>query len=185
MSKRSVAVEIAGQPYRIRSDADEQSLHRLAAYVDRAMTRVREGTGTVDSLDVAVLTCLNLAREILVLREQRGRGVEDGKLRALIERVESALPQAAGAASSPTEVPKEAVAQEGDSVDSARNASGGAASPAKTPERTGTGEEGAAASDSSSPEPPRTLELPSIETLRDRSPLPETSASRRTGTSGR
>jgi len=37
MSKRSVAVEIAGQAYRIRSDADEASLHRLAGYVDRAM----------------------------------------------------------------------------------------------------------------------------------------------------
>jgi cell division protein ZapA (FtsZ GTPase activity inhibitor) len=95
MSKPLVAVEIAGQHYRIRSDADESSLHSLAAYVDRAMGRVREGTGTADSLDVAVLTCLNLAREILSLRDQRAGAVHDQKhdqkLRALIERVELAL----------------------------------------------------------------------------------------------
>ena len=91
MSKRLGAIEISGQRYRIRSDADESSLHRLAAYVDRAMGRVREGTGTVDSLDVAVLTCLNLAREILSLRDQRVGAVQDQKLRALIERVELVL----------------------------------------------------------------------------------------------
>lgn len=91
MSKRLVSVEIAGQLYRIRSDAEEESLQRLAAYVDRAMGRVRERTGTVDSLDVAVLTCLNLAREILSLRDQRGIVAGDRNLRTLIERVESAL----------------------------------------------------------------------------------------------
>ena len=67
-NRRSVAVWIAGHEYRIRSDGDDEGLIRIAGYVDRAMQRVRERTGTVDSLDVAVLTCLNLAREILELK---------------------------------------------------------------------------------------------------------------------
>ena len=63
--RRAVAVQIAGHEYKIRSDGDEEGVVRIAGYVDQAMQRVRERTGTVDSLDVAVLTCLNLAREIL------------------------------------------------------------------------------------------------------------------------
>lgn len=89
--RRSVAVWIAGHEYKIRSDGDDDGLVRIAGYVDRAMQRVRERTGTVDSLDVAVLTCLNLAREILALHERPRADVGDEKLRQLIERVESAL----------------------------------------------------------------------------------------------
>ena len=65
MSKKSVAVRILGQEYRIRSDADEEWLQHVAACVDTAMDQVRERTKTVDTLDVALLTCLNLAREVL------------------------------------------------------------------------------------------------------------------------
>ena len=90
-----VAVRIAGHEYKIRSDGDPEGLKEIAGYVDRAMARVRERTGTVDTFDVAVLTCLNLAREILALREARtpegSTAIEDGKLQSLIEQVEAAL----------------------------------------------------------------------------------------------
>ena len=90
-----VKVRIAGHEYKIRSDGDPDGLKEIAGYVDRAMARVRELTGTVDSFDVAVLTCLNLAREILALREARtpegSTAIEDDKLRSLIEEVEAAL----------------------------------------------------------------------------------------------
>lgn len=89
--RRSVPVWIAGHEYKIRSDGDDDGLVRIAGYVDRAMQRVRERTGTVDSLDVAVLTCLNLAREILALHDRPRAGADDEKLRLLIDRVESAL----------------------------------------------------------------------------------------------
>lgn len=89
--RRAVAVRIAGHDYKIRSDGDDEGLVRIAGYVDQAMDRVRERTGTVDSLDVAVLTCLNLARELLSLHEQRSSGVDDARVRELIERVEAAI----------------------------------------------------------------------------------------------
>ena len=105
-NRRSVAVWIAGQEYKLRSDGDDDGLIRIAGYVDRAMQRVRERTGTVDSLDVAVLTCLNLAREILAWHERPSSDVGDEKLRLLIERVESALTSApAGTAAEPTAEP--------------------------------------------------------------------------------
>ena len=90
-----VAVRIAGHEYKVRSENDPEALREIAGYVDRAMNRVRERTGTVDTFDVAVLTCLNLAREILSLREARtpagSTAVEEDKLQGLIERVEEAL----------------------------------------------------------------------------------------------
>lgn len=95
MNKKSVAVRIAGHKYKILSDGDADSLRKVASYVDQAMDRVRERTRTVDTLDVSVLTCLNLAREILALREQerdqKNVAVEDDRMRSLIERVETVL----------------------------------------------------------------------------------------------
>lgn len=96
MAKRAVAVRISGQEYRIKSDADESSLQRVANCVDAAMDQIRSRTGTVDSLDVAILTSLNLAREVLELRERVGAvgrtdEQEAERLRELIELAESAL----------------------------------------------------------------------------------------------
>ena len=140
MSKHSVAVRIAGHQYKIRSDGDPVGLREIAGYVDRAMDRVRERTGTVDTLDVAVLTCLNLAREILALRDQTaGASVDQEKLRGLIGRVEAALGDAAPIAG----------------VD--------AASEVTSDSATETAEAAADAKDSA-----RTLDLPSVESLRDR-----------------
>jgi cell division protein ZapA (FtsZ GTPase activity inhibitor) len=91
MSKESVAVRIAGHNYKILSDGDADLLRKIASYVDQAMGQVRKRTGTVDTLDVAVLTCLNLAREVLALRDQQNGAVEDDRMRSLIERVETIL----------------------------------------------------------------------------------------------
>jgi cell division protein ZapA (FtsZ GTPase activity inhibitor) len=96
-TKRSVAVRIAGHEYRIRSEADEEWLQKVANYVDHGMEQIRERTGTVDTLDVAILTALNLARENLDLRakfeEDRGAaaGVAASRIDALIDLVESAM----------------------------------------------------------------------------------------------
>lgn len=90
--RRSVAVTIQGKEFRIRSDDDPGALHEIARYVDATMARVRTRTGTIDSLDVAMLTALNLAREVVESRDAGGRdAVDEGRLRALIERAESAL----------------------------------------------------------------------------------------------
>jgi len=95
VDKRVIAVHISGQEYRVRTDSDEGSLQRVAAHVDAAMSRIRARTGTVDTLDVAVLTCLNLARDLLAFRERAKDGdaaaPDETVLRELIELAESAL----------------------------------------------------------------------------------------------
>ena len=92
---RSVSVSIRGQEFRILSDDDQESLQRVARYLDDTMGKVEERTGTVDSLDVALLTALNLARELVGIREGRldagTAGLEPGRLLAVIELAESAL----------------------------------------------------------------------------------------------
>ena len=94
-SKRAVAVRIRGQEFRILSDDDDAWLQRVAGYLDETMATVEERTGTVDSHDVALLTALNLARELVEIRERepaaRATGASAERLRGLIELAESAL----------------------------------------------------------------------------------------------
>jgi len=97
-AKRSISVRILGHEYRIRSEADERAVQRVAAFVDETMAKIRERTQTVDTLDLAVLAALNLANDLLALRESRpapGESLEAGRLRALIERVEAAAASSA------------------------------------------------------------------------------------------
>lgn len=155
MSKQSVAVRIAGHNYKILSDGDADSLRQVASYVDQAMDRVRERTRTVDTLDVSVLTCLNLAREILALRDQKNVAVEDERMRSLIERVETILGR---------ECADEAGEASSAKADGSRGKADG--SHAENEER------GSA----------RTLDLPSVEALRDRvAAFPDATAADSTG----
>ena len=98
MGRPAVAVRIRGQEFRIRSGEDEESLRRVASYLDETMAQVESRTGTVDTLSVAMLTALNLAREVLEARElaSAGEGADPERLRSLIELAEGALePRAA------------------------------------------------------------------------------------------
>ena len=91
--RRSVAVRIRGREFRILTDGGEDRLQRVAGLVDQTMGRVERQTGAVDTLDVALLAALNLARELLELREggAPGPGLDADQLRSLVEQAESAL----------------------------------------------------------------------------------------------
>ncbi len=57
------------------------------------MQRIRERTGTVDTVHVAVLTALNVANRFVAQQEQAivpGEPIAPERVRALIELVESA-----------------------------------------------------------------------------------------------
>lgn len=103
MSKRSIAVRILGAEYRIRSESDEGVVRRVAALVEDTMARIRDRTQTVDTLDLAVLAALNLANDLIALREAsagdpRGAGepVDGARLARLIATVEAAAVEGAG-----------------------------------------------------------------------------------------
>lgn len=97
--KPAVSIRLAGKEYRIRSDASEEWLQKVADHVDKAMQNIRERTNTVDSLDIALLAALNLAREVLRLQsratgEESMNDVSDARLRNLIDQIELELPAA-------------------------------------------------------------------------------------------
>jgi cell division protein ZapA (FtsZ GTPase activity inhibitor) len=95
--KRTVSVWIFGQEYRVRSDSDEESIRRAAAFVDETMGNIRDRTGAIDSLNIAVLAALNISKHLMALREKNGVGgaqeaVPLDQLKELVRLVESAVP---------------------------------------------------------------------------------------------
>ncbi len=91
MSARSISVTIAGNEYKIRHDGEGDGawLERVAREVDSAMAKIRERTGTVDTRDLAVLTALNLARELLDARRTGFAAGDRALMRELIELAEA------------------------------------------------------------------------------------------------
>lgn len=63
-----VQVEIYGQIYSLKGTDDPARIRELAAYVDTKMKEIEKGTGTVDSLRVAILTALTITDELYRLR---------------------------------------------------------------------------------------------------------------------
>jgi cell division protein ZapA (FtsZ GTPase activity inhibitor) len=95
--KRTVSVWIFGQEYRVRSDSDEESIRRAAAFVDETMGNIRDRTGAIDSLNIAVLAALNISKHLMALREKDGvsagqEAIPLDQLKDLIRLVESAVP---------------------------------------------------------------------------------------------
>jgi cell division protein ZapA len=91
-TRRSVSVRIRGKEFRVLTDGDDESIQRVAGLLDQTMARVERHTGSVDSLDVAMLAALNLARELLELRDGGPIvGADADRLRSLVEQAESAL----------------------------------------------------------------------------------------------
>lgn len=94
-SRESVSVRILGHDYRIRSDGDAEGVRRAARLLEETLERVQGRAGTVDSLDVAVLAALNLAHQLVGLRDPQRREAEapldPARLEALVALVESAV----------------------------------------------------------------------------------------------
>ncbi len=65
-----VQVEIYGQIYSLKGTDDSARIRELAAYVDANMKEIERGTGTVESLRVAILTALTITDELYRLRMQ-------------------------------------------------------------------------------------------------------------------
>lgn len=83
MEKRSIEVEIFGHRYTLKSEFSEERVKRVAEYVDGKMKEVAQGTKSVDSLHIAVLTALNIAQDYL-----RERGNTEELLQQIEEKAD-------------------------------------------------------------------------------------------------
>jgi len=87
VTKRGVEVNILEQRLYVKSDEDEEYIRRVESYLNRKVEEVKKNTKAVSTLDVALLTVLNVAGDYLKTIEQFGE-MEDRstKLTELIER---------------------------------------------------------------------------------------------------
>jgi cell division protein ZapA len=70
--KRSVAVQIAGHKYVIKTDADEAYVDALARYVDGKIDEAKRVTRTVSTHQVVILAALNIADDLFRAERERG-----------------------------------------------------------------------------------------------------------------
>ncbi len=79
------SVKILGKEYPVRSDAEPENLLQVAAYVDQTLRDLQRNMP--DTQSAAILTALNIASELLRIRDSGG--VELGRVQALIDLVDS------------------------------------------------------------------------------------------------
>ncbi len=75
-SNESIAVDIFGRTYTLRTQKSKEYAQNLARIVNDKMLVVEKNTNTVDSVRVAVLAALNLADEYLTTKEHYERRIE-------------------------------------------------------------------------------------------------------------
>jgi cell division protein ZapA len=68
--ENAVRVNILGQEYPIRADADEEYIRKVASYLNERMNAVYAAEPTRPLSKVAILTALNITHELLDMKKQ-------------------------------------------------------------------------------------------------------------------
>ena len=91
--KKTTEIAIMGQKFMIKSDSDEEYVHRIAGFVDQKINEVMQSTKSVASLNVAILAAMNIADEYF--RSQRSQEEKfvnaEKKIKDLIELIDLQL----------------------------------------------------------------------------------------------
>jgi cell division protein ZapA len=69
--ERLVEIKLFGQTYTVKTDAEEYHIQAVAQYVNEKMEEILKKTRSVSSLNVAILTALNIADDLLREKEKR------------------------------------------------------------------------------------------------------------------
>ena len=70
LSSESIRVVIHGDEYSIKSDTDEETIKKVAEYVNLKIIEIQEKTASRDRAKVAVLAAMNIAGELFELKKQ-------------------------------------------------------------------------------------------------------------------
>ncbi len=87
-----VKVRIHGEEYTLRTDEEPDHVVEVAAYLDRAIQRVAEAGGVIESDRAAILAALQITDELYKLREYVHES--DAAMRALSAEIRRWLPPA-------------------------------------------------------------------------------------------
>ncbi len=69
--ERLVEIKVFGQTYTVKTDAEENHIQAVARYVNEKMEEILKKTKSVSTLNVAILTALNIADDLLREKEKR------------------------------------------------------------------------------------------------------------------
>ncbi len=88
--ERLVEIKVFGQTYTVKTDAEEDYIQEVAKYVNEKIQEVLKKTKSVSTLNVAILTALNIADDLLREREKRIALVQEveTKSKDLVEKID-------------------------------------------------------------------------------------------------
>jgi len=88
--ERLVEIKVFGQTYTVKTDAEEEYIQEVAKYVNEKMEEVLRKTKSVSTLNVAILTALNNADDLLKEKEKRTalRREVEAKSKDLVEKID-------------------------------------------------------------------------------------------------
>jgi cell division protein ZapA len=95
-------ITVYGKTYNIKTDLSKVNPQELADYVDEKMHELSSGKMKPSTIDLAILTALNIAGELFEIKEaakremtqkKSGQKEEDQKARHLVQMVEKELSQ--------------------------------------------------------------------------------------------
>ena len=89
----SKKIQIYGKTYSLKSSSSEVDAEEVAAYVDSRMKELANVRGKTSTLDLAILAALNIAQELMELKNQAGakEEAEGETLRQLVETLDREL----------------------------------------------------------------------------------------------
>ena len=70
-TERLVEIKVFGQTYTVKTDAQEDHIQKVARCVNEKMEEVTKNTKSVSSFNVAILTALNIADDLVREKEKR------------------------------------------------------------------------------------------------------------------
>lgn len=74
--KKTYDFQIAGMPYRLKSQHDEATVHELVQFVDQKMNQALAATKSGSFQSSAVLAALNIAEELILLKRRAHRELD-------------------------------------------------------------------------------------------------------------
>ena len=88
--ERYVEIKVFGQTYTVKTDEEEDYIRKVAQYVNEKMEEVLRKTRSVSTLNVAILTALNIADDLLRERDKREALVREVEVKSknLVEQIE-------------------------------------------------------------------------------------------------
>jgi cell division protein ZapA len=90
---KTIEVEIFGERYALRAEADEEYVRRCANYVDTQLRVLAQGMKTATRAKLAVLAALNITHQLF--QAERARQDDEAELerrtRSLVESIEEQL----------------------------------------------------------------------------------------------